>query len=370
MRGFLVGRDGEDRGVLSAWATVGATRQGNRAALAQRRRRYGLGRVPGGARRSFVGGQVASAGAACFSTAASARRRNKVQTQVPTVWWTTLANLPFRPRRKPRLRMSSTALPPSRGAARSSQVLPASKTLESITVAFTDPGWDQSYRHRSQKRPMTQVPSVTSAKFSPLSCTSRWFVLTFDHTSARRGEKSRPASSTRSGDADDSAATVIVSTRLILLRGRAALHDPRCGCAHRRGDHRRVRGHATRFAVGRRPSASQRRRPFIYGRKSAASWVRLEPGLGRRGLVMPARRIARACQDSPPAVRVNALRDQVSAGRALAAPSPERRCSCTKRTTVPPSPTAAATRFIEPCRTSPAANTPGTLVSSVKGSRS
>lgn len=65
-----------------------------------------------------------------------------------------------------------------------------------------------------------------------------------------------------------------------------------------------------------------------------------------------------------------AVPDQVSAGRSLAAPSPERRCSCSKRTTVPPSPTAAATRLIEPCRTSPAANTPGTLVSSVKGSRS
>ena len=40
--------------------------------------------------------------------------------------------------------------------------------------------------------------------------------------------------------------------------------------------------------------------------------------------------------------------------------------SCTMRTTVAPSPTAEATRLIEPCRASPAANTPGMLVSSVK----
>ena len=35
------------------------------------------------------------------------------------------------------------------------------------------------------------------------------------------------------------------------------------------------------------------------------------------------------------------------------------RCSCTDRTALEPSPTAAATRFIEPLRTSPTANTPG-----------
>ena len=42
--------------------------------------------------------------------------------------------------------------------------------------------------------------------------------------------------------------------------------------------------------------------------------------------------------------------------------------SCTERTALEPSPTAAATRFIEPLRTSPAANTPGTDVSNGSGS--
>src|SRR5690348_13670430 len=40
-----------------------------------------------------------------------------------------------------------------------------------------------------------------------------------------------------------------------------------------------------------------------------------------------------------------------------------------RRMAVEPSPTAEATRFIAPCRTSPAANTPGVVVSSRKGAR-
>src|SRR4051795_3178556 len=43
------------------------------------------------------------------------------------------------------------------------------------------------------------------------------------------------------------------------------------------------------------------------------------------------------------------------------------RCSCTRRTAMEPSPTAEATRLTEPLRTSPAANTPGRLVSSSSG---
>ena len=43
------------------------------------------------------------------------------------------------------------------------------------------------------------------------------------------------------------------------------------------------------------------------------------------------------------------------------------RRSWTERTALEPSPTAAATRFIEPWRTSPAANTPGTEVSNGSG---
>ncbi len=44
--------------------------------------------------------------------------------------------------------------------------------------------------------------------------------------------------------------------------------------------------------------------------------------------------------------------------------------SCTNRTTIVPSPTAPATRLAAPARTSPAANTPGRVVSSRCGSRS
>ena len=42
-------------------------------------------------------------------------------------------------------------------------------------------------------------------------------------------------------------------------------------------------------------------------------------------------------------------------------------CSCTRRTAIEPSPTAEATRLIEPLRTSPTANMPGRLVSSGSG---
>ena len=45
------------------------------------------------------------------------------------------------------------------------------------------------------------------------------------------------------------------------------------------------------------------------------------------------------------------------------------RYSCTNWTAIDPSPTAEATRLTEPDRTSPAANTPGRLVSSRNGSR-
>src|SRR5512144_556901 len=45
------------------------------------------------------------------------------------------------------------------------------------------------------------------------------------------------------------------------------------------------------------------------------------------------------------------------------------RYSCTNWTTIAPSPTAEAMRLTEPDRTSPAANTPGRLVSSRKGGR-
>src|SRR3954471_225210 len=44
-------------------------------------------------------------------------------------------------------------------------------------------------------------------------------------------------------------------------------------------------------------------------------------------------------------------------------------CACTKLTAMAPSPTAAATRLVDPLLTSPAAKTPGRLVSSRKGVR-
>ena len=65
-------------------------------------------------------------------------------THLPAVWWTALAILPFGPGRNPRCKTISTSLPPSQGVARSSQVLPGSNTLESITVALTNPACDQS----------------------------------------------------------------------------------------------------------------------------------------------------------------------------------------------------------------------------------
>jgi hypothetical protein len=50
-----------------------------------------------------------------------------------------------------------------------------------------------------------------------------------------------------------------------------------------------------------------------------------------------------------------------TAGRAM--------CVCTKLTAIAPSPTAEAQRFTDPLRTSPAAKTPGRLVSSSNGGR-
>ena len=57
----------------------------------------------------------------------------------------------------------------------------------------------------------------------------------------------------------------------------------------------------------------------------------------------------------------SAARDDTYTGRWM--------CACTKLTAMDPSPTAEATRFAEPLRTSPAAKTPGRLVSSRKGDR-
>ena len=61
--------------------------------------------------------------------------------------------------------------------------------------------------------------------------------------------------------------------------------------------------------------------------------------------------------------------DAPARGAADASIQVSARYSCARRTTIDPSPTAEATRFIAPARTSPAANTPGTLVSRGSGSR-
>ena len=64
-------------------------------------------------------------------------------------------------------------------------------------------------------------------------------------------------------------------------------------------------------------------------------------------------------------------RGGASAHMSAVAAKPDRRqrYSLTKRTAMEPSPTAAAARLTEPLRASPAANRPGTLVSSKYGSR-
>lgn len=68
------------------------------------------------------------------------------------------------------------------------------------------------------------------------------------------------------------------------------------------------------------------------------------------------------------------FRDELDVGLALIASGALRtaghrfrRCSCTNRTAAAPSPTADATRRAEPLRTSPAAKTPGRLVSRDSG---
>ena len=57
------------------------------------------------------------------------------------------------------------------------------------------------------------------------------------------------------------------------------------------------------------------------------------------------------------------------ADRTSSGPTTSSRYSCTRRTTIEPSPTADATRFTEPPRTSPTANTPATVVSNRNGRR-
>ena len=52
--------------------------------------------------------------------------------------------LPLNPGWNSRFTLISTVLPPFRGLAPTSHVLPGSKTLESMTFASTTPGADQS----------------------------------------------------------------------------------------------------------------------------------------------------------------------------------------------------------------------------------
>ncbi len=79
--------------------------------------------------------------------------------------------------------------------------------------------------------------------------------------------------------------------------------------------------------------------------------------------------------ERPPAARDRCGQDRrqpLPVGDGQASDFDSRRCArywCTDRMLIPPSPTADATRLTEPSRTSPAANTPGMLVSSKRGGR-
>ena len=59
-------------------------------------------------------------------------------------------NPPFGPRPNSRIHHISTRLPSGVGVAAIFQLLGSAYTLEAVTVAVTEPGVDQSYRHRSQ----------------------------------------------------------------------------------------------------------------------------------------------------------------------------------------------------------------------------
>src|SRR5437016_6805600 len=120
-------------------------------------------------------------------------------------------NLPLGPRPNSRIHQISTRLPSGVGVAAIFQLLGSAYTLESVTVAVTEPGVDQSYRHRSQLTTgPALVPSVTSAHVSPSAWTVRRLRDTAGKMAARRSEKSRAAASTCSGESGLSRTTWMV----------------------------------------------------------------------------------------------------------------------------------------------------------------
>ena len=118
------------------------------------------------------------------------------------------------------------------------------------------------------------------------------------------------------------------------------------------------------------PSRQGRRRQVqrsTYRRGMRRVPMRFLTGTGR--IVSPPRRWTTCARSEPePPWEVNHLR---TAKEPLGRRSDQRasRTSWTNCTTMDPSPTAAATRLADPERTSPAANTPGRLVSSKNGVR-
>ena len=99
---------------------------------------------------------------------------------------------------------------------------------------------------------------------------------------------------------------------------------------------------------------------------AAAARARAGP---RRRVPLPAREVADDRRRDPPGRRRAARATSRASKARRTRPEPVQagtrdRCSCTNRTTIAPSPTAVAHRLTEPERTSPAAKTPGTLVSS------
>src|SRR3982750_4599723 len=118
------------------------------------------------------------------------RRSPKCRNTVPN-------KLPLGPRPNSRIHHISTRLPSGVGVAAIFQLLGSAYTLESVTVAVTEPGVDQSYRHRSQLTTgPALVPSVTSAHVSPSSWTVSRLTDTAGKTSTLWSEKSRAAAST------------------------------------------------------------------------------------------------------------------------------------------------------------------------------
>src|SRR6185312_11126072 len=93
--------------------------------------------------------------------------------------------------------------------------------------------------------------------------------------------------------------------------------------------------------------------------------VVLRHARGPRALDAPVRRAPRGCQP----LRRRELRSRPGHRVAPHVQVIAARWSCTERTARDPSPTAAATRFNEPLRTSPTAKTPGTDVSNGNGAR-